>query len=387
MTRLARTAASLVLLLAAALAAALPLSVTGAGYTLDLPEGWRMVVGPGGSVQSFVDPTESAVLQVYSFDYGSFASSEEMAQVIGDKLHAEGEATPYLYSGRDATLGEVFFTTQSTRARGYAVFVRGARAGERDHALIAYAPETRYKAQHDALLSALDSFCPDPALSRAPGPVAQFASRFPAERPDSRTLSVGGRPIPLRTNADEIAAGQDFVEREARILAAEKKAFAPAWQRYFRLIYRDNFLRATSVGDELRAALNGQSARVQAETLLAWIQGFRYVRTGTLSDLTSPLACLADASGDCDSRALLYVILLHHVGVDAVLLVSTRYQHSAVGVGVDGPGARVAVDGRPYVFAEVTDKVALGRVAADQSDARAWIGVDLGRPPAKTAAR
>jgi hypothetical protein len=61
-----------------------------------------------------------------------------------------------------------------------------------------------------------------------------------------------------------------------------------------------------------------------------------------------------------------------------VLLVSPKYGHSAVGVAVPEPGARVAAGGRSYVFAELTAPVALGLVAQDQSDASAWIPVTLG---------
>jgi len=367
------------LLALVAVAPAEPLAVRQLGYTLDLPEGWRMIDGPEGRAQSFADATETAILQVFSFPAGSFASSEEMAEVIGGKLGAKGEGAPYLYSGRDATLSEMFFAAGTIPARGYGVFVRGQST---DYALLAFAPETHYQRHHDAMLSALDSFCPEDDLRSAPGPIGQFGSRFPAERAASRALSIGGRSLTLRTSADEQAASQDLVEREARIMAAEKERFLEAWQRYFRVIYRDNYLRLTSIGEELKAALHGGTPRARAETILAWIQGFKYVRSGTLSDLTSPLACLAEASGDCDSRALLYVMLLHHLGIDSVLLVSTQYQHSAVGVGVDGSGARVTVNGRGYVFAEVTDQVALGLVAQDMADPKGWTPVVLGKAPA-----
>lgn len=368
------------LLLALALLAfpapAEPLVVRPLGYTLDLPEGWRMLEGPGGTVQSFADSTETAVLQVFSFAAGSFGSSEEMARVLGERLGAKGEGAAYLYSGRDATISDLRFSAGRVPARGYAVFMRGS-GGSTDHALLAFAPETSYRAFHDALLSALDSFCPEPGLSSAPGPVGQFASPFPAVRQGSATVTVGGHALKMRTSADEQEAGQDLVEREARILAAEKRRFLPAWQRFFRIIYRDNLLRLASIGEQLAVAFGDLEPRARAEAVLAWIQGFAYARTGTLSDLSSPLRCLAESAGDCDSRALLYVMLLHHMGFDAVLLVSSRYQHSAVGVGVAGPGARITASGRTYVFAEVTDRVALGLVARDQADPGGWIPVVL----------
>ncbi len=365
-------------LLAAPLAAE-PLAVGSLGYAVDLPEGWRMIEGAEGSVQSFADPSRTALLQVFSFASGSFASSEELARVIGERLGAKGEGAAYLYSGADATIADLRFAAGRTPARGYAVFLRGDPT---DYALLAFAPEASFWQHHDALLSALDSFCPQARLGNAPGPVAQFASPFPAQREGSVTIAVGGHTLTVPTGADEQDAGQDLVEREARILAAETRRFLPAWQRFFRVIYRDNLLRLASVGEQLAVVLSDLEPRARAEALLAWIQGFRYARTGTVSDLSSPLRCLAEAAGDCDSRALLYVMLLHHMGLDAVLLVSTEYRHSAVGVAVEGAGARISAAGRSYVFAEVTDKVALGLVASDQADPKGWIPVVLPGQPA-----
>jgi transglutaminase-like putative cysteine protease len=191
-------------------------------------------------------------------------------------------------------------------------------------------------------------------------------------------VELGERSLELALDREEGGATQVLIEREARILAADEILSLEAWSRYYRVIYRDNSQRLVEFSRQLRTALQGLEPRAQAEELLDWIQGFHYYRTGTLSDLTSPLTCLATGAGDCDSRALLYVTFLHQIGIDAVLLVSTEYRHSAVAVDVQGTGARLTIGEKSYVFAEVTDQVALGLVDRSMADPAGWIPIPLG---------
>jgi len=66
------------------------------------------------------------------------------------------------------------------------------------------------------------------------------------------------------------------------------------------------------------------------------------------------------------------------VGIDAVLLVSTRYGHSAAGVRLPGEeGARVRHEGKDYLFVEVTDHVGIGMVASVMADPSGWQVIDL----------
>jgi hypothetical protein len=84
---------------------------------------------------------------------------------------------------------------------------------------------------------------------------------------------------------------------------------------------------------------------------------------------------LVSSSGDCDSLGLLYVLLLHSFEIDAILLVSEAYSHALGAADIPGEGARFTVEGTGYVVAEMTEKVALGLIAADMADPSGWIPV------------
>ena len=108
------------------------------------------------------------------------------------------------------------------------------------------------------------------------------------------------------------------------------------------------------------------------------VQNFEYYRTGTVSDLTSPIETAYNMSGDCDSRAILFIILLDYFGIDSVLLVSTEYSHSAAGVDIQGEGAKIRFNNKDYLFAELTSIVDLGLVDITMADPSGWITIPLG---------
>ena len=118
-----------------------------------------------------------------------------------------------------------------------------------------------------------------------------------------------------------------------------------------------------------------QDPYLTASTLLTWIQGFSYARTGGLEDLSTPLDSLYNGAGDCDSLGLLYVILLKHYGIDAILMVSGTYSHAMAAVDVEGQGARFEWQDKKYLVAETTYEVDLGLIAADMADPAHWLGI------------
>jgi hypothetical protein len=245
--------------------------------------------------------------------------------------------------------------------------------------LIAFAPAEGFASARDGLLSALDSFSPSGKGVLEPGPVSQMSAPFPSQSRETVPLAFRGRTLPVAFGRGEQAATQSLVEREARLLASYKAGQREAWNRFYRMIYRDSYHRLDALVDKLQTtmAAAGISPKDVPAELLSWIQAFTYERTGTLSDFLSPVSSAMSAAGDCDSRALLYDLLLDHLGVDAILLVSTRFSHALAGVQVNRPGAAFTFEGRKYLVAEMTEKVAMGMIAKEMADGSAWTAMKL----------
>ncbi len=171
-----------------------------------------------------------------------------------------------------------------------------------------------------------------------------------------------------------------MIEREARILVQYKEDRDEAWRRFYRMIYRDSFGRLQPIFTALEAGVQSRAVTRQElpKRLLEWVQSYSYSRTQSMADILAPLASAVHRTGDCDSRGLLYAAALEYFGIDAVLLVSSEYKHSLVGVDTTGGGARFPFDGKKYLIAETTDQVDIGLLPQSMADPAGWVGVQIG---------
>jgi hypothetical protein len=353
------------------------------GYRLDLPEGWQALDTSDPSKLSFSEPDRGAVLQVATFPADRSMGARAMADEVMRQMAAKGTPVEYSFSGKASCLSDISFGSRGKAYMGFLLVVKSPGSG--DYVLIGFAPSESFALAGDSLLSAMDSFSPGDDARFCPGPVSQAAYPYPgpgtasggAQAPVETTLFDG--KVRWKTGLTDAKASQALVEREARLLASYKTENDVAWARFYRMIYRDCFHRIDSLADA--AALEiGRKAIPREQIpgrLLAWLQGFSYSRTGTMADFLSPVSVALKMSGDCDSRGLLYVMLLHRFDFDAVLLVSSRYSHAMAGVVLDRQGAKVSWNGRQYLVAELTAKVDIGLVDREMADPSGWIPISF----------
>ncbi len=355
------------------------------GYSIDLPIGWTDSDSSDPYHVAFMSPKGDAMLQIIALDPTTAPNGVAIAEHMLADLSGEGESAPFDYLGYSAALTDLQFVTAGNQVRGYMVTIDGY---ESDLVLLCFALLESYDVAHDHLLSALDSFAMGDESRFYPGPISHFFYPFPAPAGSSISVPFGDASgirgsVNFQADPGELDAGRVLVEREARILgpygALSRDLFEAAWRRYFRIIYRDGFMRLQPLAGQIRARLEADRVpRVDHPgEILAWLQGFDYQRTGGLSDFLAPLSCVVESAGDCDSLALTYVILLHHLDFDAIVMVSDRYAHALAAVDVPGPGARFEFEGRQWLVAELTDDVELGRIAAEMADPAEWMGVRM----------
>lgn len=375
-------------------------------WVVDIPVGWEILDAQRTDFISFSDPDRVAVLQIISFPGDRFVTVEELDEFIRTRFSASGEAVPFRYHGDFAIFADYRFTAGSSGGggipvRGYMTFINGE---EFDHAVMTFVVEEFWEEKHETILSALDSFSKDLESRLLPGPVSAFYTAdvheaMRADTTDARERTVilpSGESfsLPAAVAREELIEGaQVLVEREARVLQpwapadgvprrfTEEPApfWAQAWRRYFRMLYRDSYDRLAPVAEALFHDLAGAGypREEMPAQILVWLQGAEYRRTGSLSDLMNPAWCLVDFAGDCDSLGLTYAILLHHLGFDAILMVSLEYAHAMVGVDLPGSGARFPFEGRQWLVAELTAPVALGQIEETMADIGGWVGIKL----------
>jgi hypothetical protein len=310
-------------------------------------------------------------LVVYSGAYGSI--NELLADVNG-KLENRGNSDSFKYNDKDATITVLDFRNY----RGWALCFDLKTQGKKTFLFaLAYGPADT--ADLDLMhISALDSICPTIEERFYPGPIMEYS--YPRGKTQAVTLS-GGIKTNIRENDAE--ASQVLIEREYTICTyyINTNLLQEAWQRYYRFIYRDSWDRilipvsalAVNMGSSRANTL--EAKRVFTQKALDHVQSFIYERGSGKSDFLNLVTTVVHGRGDCDSRAMLWAIILAQANIRAGMMVSTHYSHAMGLVDIEGAGARFESHGTNWLVAETTDDVDLGLIEQGVSDPKHWLGI------------
>jgi hypothetical protein len=386
------------------------------GFHLDLPEGYEFSDGDGKSRFSFRSGFGTFLdLAVYT----RRTSVEALAEEVEQKLSGRGERHAYDYNGKKAVLSQISFPDPQKRGSmlfGWGLYVEltapenNAGAAPMLFAL-AYGP--RGDAFQSLHLSVLDSIAAAEADRLLPGPVTEFS--YPPGEWKRRPLAGTEQEAWFREGDAE--AAQALVDREFAVLRryVNSPLWQEAWKRFYRAIYRDSFdrlkdaafvlertwavenggpgtpavgLPAAGSPDARRPASNpagdvlgkrSDEARAFAEKALDWVQGFTYERDLMGSDFVNLVSAVQEGRGDCDSRAMLWAIILEQTAVPSAIMVSREFGHAMGLADVEGTGARFRFreGNREYrwLVAETTARVGIGRIGENISEITKWLGI------------
>jgi len=349
-------------------------------WGLNIPESWTLeYADPAGNAYVFADSRKMATLTLILYKSQSDNDAEALMNSTLKSSKAEDpesggspEISSFSYNGRKAYLADAVWPSKSLNLRGYFLSLDGEAA---DFMLIVSAVSDEWESYHDFLVSALDSFYDSKDNQLLPGPLTQFVAND----------NWAGGVIQNREAA--VDASQVLIEREARVLEAYTKSpealQKKAWLRFYSLVWRDSFSRLEELALAFKTVFDKQKlgADEVPVKLLHWVQSFTYEELDTLSDLRSPYDSAYKRLGDCDARALVFMILLKHLGYTSILMISPVHQHALVGLDLEGEGARFPFEGKNWLVCETTEIVPLGMIAADMADPKDWIGMDLQAAP------
>jgi hypothetical protein len=371
-----------------------PLSSPSWGFSLDLPEDYVYTGGDGRDRFSFMN-ADGAQFDLVVYAPGlsaSYASVEEMAKDVSSRLNNSGEMDPFVYRDKNAYLLELSFTLgsgrNSERMSGWALCLelgaatpaaspgRSSQAAKTLLLAMAYGPAAMGWLQF-LHLSALDSIAPEDADRRAPGPITEYV--YPREkRVQARVFDLG---VNANIYEDDAEAAQALVDREFSVLSlyAGSPMWREAWTRYYRAIYRDSYERLADIAFQVERKLNVPSRenRDFAEQVLHWVQSFSYERDFEGSDFVNLVSAATEGRGDCDSRAMLWAIILSQANISAAMMVSQHYSHAMGLADLPGAGARFEVDGEKLLVAETTAQVSIGLISEAVSKTTHWLGISF----------
>jgi hypothetical protein len=384
------TARFFLLLFSPTLLAASPLASPAWGFQIDPPEGYQLVAGNGKDRFSFHSLEEETQLDLVVYagtlqpdgsrSKNPYASVEALAGDVQQRLNSQGDIMPFTYRNKRAVLMGLRFPGTSGLSQGWGLCIElesPGQVGEKPLLLaLAYGPE-RLGNLSDIHFSALDSIAPSPQDRLVPGPITEY--QYP--RGNQQQVALPGLPVEALIYEHDAAAAQALVDREFKVLRrySTSPQWKEAWIRFYRTIYRDSFDRLFHAAFMLERFWNipALENRNLAEKALGWVQSFTYERDFLGSDFVNLVSAAVEGRGDCDSRALLWALLLEQADIPAAIMVSPHYRHAMGLADLPGTGARFTLQDKPWLVAETTSSVDLGRISASMNETQYWLGVVL----------
>ena len=359
-------------------------------YSLDIPEGFELYdISDDQMSYHFTHPNYPVQFILKIYDDPSNDSSVKILTTTLKKLSAAMSIDAFSWNSSQECAISDFSMTLDKKYSGWAVCAPLKKTGAYI-ALLSYTTEETRQSCEPFIMSILNSLCTDENYYCFPGIIATYA--FPYEGKKNVTLNILGTKINSFIDNSDIDAAQFVLEMEYNVLLLYSKhnLWKEAWQRYYRLVYRDSYGRLEQVSQDVIKQLypicqksNPSNPELAyAQLILSWVQTFSYKRDNaqaSSTDFTNLPAVICGQGNDCDSRSMLVCVLLRSAGLESFMLISREYSHAMPVFENAAPGQKYEVEGtgREFLMGETTASVTWGTIAQEHADRSKWIPVIL----------
>ncbi len=138
--------------------------------------------------------------------------------------------------------------------------------------------------------------------------------------------------------------------------AAKATGNAAYWAGVYRYLLSKNNDRLGTVAASLAQSANrmGYDRHELATLVLSFVQHIPYKIPRNNLQLLTPPQTMVRRYGDCDSKSLLYVLLMRKLGYHVSMYISNRYRHAMAGIDVPASGTYQSYHGKRFYFVETT---------------------------------
>lgn len=339
-------------------------------FSLKLPELWVLVdKNEPNDRYRFSHQLFNADLYIALYNNDEFKSAPEALSFVNMQFSDSAQETSFYWRHKEIGIGH--FETNTLSGWTIACELYNQKGWI---VLAGVSPIDESLQNEDLIISTLDSLVIDEGSLLSPGPMTHFAW--------NQTEPIYGKYRDLQTTIqvqfvkEDNLANQFVIDREFRLLTSylNSEAIYDAWSRFYQLIYKDAWKRFENSTLAISSYL-GDEPYNQAKILLNFVQEFEYERDLKGSDFLNLPEAFLEKKGDCDSRALLMVLILNQIGTDAILLISPEYKHALIGVDCSGEGARFESKGKKYLLMDTTAKVGPGLIPSTMADPSKWFAI------------
>ncbi len=355
-------------------------------FSLDIPEGFQIdSYTEDGMSYIFSHPNIPVTLVLRIYNNLDKTDSATVLKNTLTKLSAKYDIDSFKWSKKICAISS-FSMHLDQDYKGWAICAPSLIEASYIN-LMCYAPSDKEAACEQFIMSTLNGLCINPDFYYVPGIITSYA--FPPEGKIQNKVTINKQTIVSQIDKVDIDASNFVIELEYSVLKlyAKHAMWKEAWQRYYKMIYRDSYSRLSDFSEKTFNTLYPQAQNenpsnpdiTYAQYILSWVQTFNYQRAGNKndSDFTSPIAAICGHGNDCDSRSMLLSIMLNSINVESIILISREYSHSMAATLIQAPGQtyKLEENQKEYIFGETTAKVTWGMIAQDQSDRSKWIPV------------
>lgn len=362
------------------------------GFFLDIPEGYEIAnYSNDGLSYIFEHPNipVTFAMKIYKNDSHKTNNEDVTKNVLKyalSNLSAKYDIDTFDWYGNKCSISNFDFNLDKSYS-GWSVCTP-TNNEKYNLVLLCYSPSEKFAGCEQFIISTINSLSLSSKNSNIPGIIVSYA--FPPTKKQPIKLKFANKQINSFIYDNDIEAAQFVVELEYSVLRlyAKHKKVQAAWERYYRMIYKDSYSRILQVSADIYKALEPEANKAQnplidyAQMLLSWVQTFPYNRAKDAkdSDFTCIPAVVCGQGSDCDSRSMLICILLKSLGIETVLYFSPEYSHALVATEIEAPGQTFSIkdskgNERKFLIGETTAKVTWGMIAKDMADESKWIPV------------
>lgn len=163
-----------------------------------------------------------------------------------------------------------------------------------------------------------------------------------------------------------------YSDRELEAAAHNQGNYDEYWASVYRKLIYNNDDRLDNVASALKT--HGQLIKLDkhdmASFVLSFVQHIPYKIPGNNLGLLAPPQTVREGYGDCDSKSLLYALIMRKLGYNTVMYLNRAQSHAMAGVSVSATGKFLPYRGARYYFAETT---AIGnRIGQIRGGTKGW---------------
>lgn len=348
--------------------------------SIDLPEGFFVTESSSDNstfaLESSVAPV-SAIIKIY--EENSFKNANLAMRDVMKKLNLEFEISDFQWQNTLVSITSFEGTIHNVQAFGYGASVQ-VPENNKFIILLTWCQKGLESQVFPYMSSFLDGLYINIASYFDSGLFTSFT--YPEEEQMDISVEIDNKKINSKMAKNAKEAAEFLVEKEYQVLLMYQNSplWKEAWQRYYRMIFRDSCKHLMNLSFDIYNELYSdcKNDTEYAQKLLYWTQNFTYEREKTKSDFSSLPAMILGNGSDCDSRAMMLSVLLQTVNIDCSLLISNEFSHSIAILNSDLPGFSFSYNDKKYLTGETTSKgLTWGKISSDQIDQSKWIEVLL----------